>query len=59
LERATYLIREGTFERNDLSAQIQDLLLENDRLKLQVEQKKTQYALLEEKKADNELRMKR
>jgi len=53
------LIREGTFERNDLSAQIQDLLLENDRLKLQVEQKKTQYALLEEKKADNELRMKR
>ena len=35
------------------------LLLESDRLKLQLEQKKTQLALVEEKKAENELKMKR
>ena len=35
------------------------LLLEADRLKLQLEQKKTQLALVEEKKAENELNMKR
>jgi hypothetical protein len=34
-------------------------MLENDRLKLMVETKKTSLALLEEKKAENELRMKR
>ncbi len=32
--------------------------MENDRLKLKVEQKKTQFALLEERKAENELKMK-
>ena len=34
------------------------LRLENDRLNLQVEQKKTQLALVEEKRAGNELKMK-
>lgn len=37
----------------------QNLLLENDRLKLIVEQKKTAMALLEEKKAEKELKMKK
>ena len=39
--------------------QFEELLLETDRLKLQLEQKKTQLALVEEKKAENELNMKR
>jgi uncharacterized protein (DUF3084 family) len=34
-------------------------VLENDRLKLQLEQKKTQLALVEEKKAETELEMKK
>ena len=38
--------------------QFEELLLESDRLKLQLEQKKTQLALVEEKKAENELKMK-
>jgi len=38
---------------------LEELLLETDRLKLQLEQKKTQLALVEEKKAENELNMKK
>lgn len=41
LERATFLIRESTYERNDLQVQLSDVMLENDRLKLMVEQRKT------------------
>lgn len=42
-----------------MRVQLEDLLLETDRLKLQLEQKKTQLALVEEKKAENELTMKK
>ena len=59
LERATILLRESNQHSGQLESQLQMLQLENDRLHLMVEQKKTQYALLEEKKATNELQMKR
>jgi hypothetical protein len=55
---ATELIRESCNEREMIVQNNNELKLENDRLKLKVEQKKTQFALLEERKAENELKMK-
>ena len=55
---ATELIRESCNEKEIILQANNELKLENDRLKLKVEQKKTQYALLEERKAENELKMK-
>ena len=56
---ASEMIRESCVERDSLQASNCGLQLENDRLQLVVEQKKTACALLEEKKAENELRMKK
>jgi hypothetical protein len=59
ITQASDLIRESCNERDQLAVDYQGVLLENDRLKLMVENKKTQIALNEEKRAENELRMKR
>ena len=56
---ACQLLKEATEENRAVREQFEELLLETDRLKLQLEQKKTQLALVEEKKAENELNMKR
>ena len=53
------LAKEATIENKNMREELDQLLLESDRLKLQLEQKKTQLALVEEKKAENELNMKR
>ena len=59
LNWALTVAREATLENQSLKEELDSLLLESDRLKLQLEQKKTQLALMEEKKAENELQMKR
>jgi len=56
---AAELIHEATQENRELKQEIEELLLENDRFRLQLEQKKTQLALECEKRAENELKMKR
>ena len=56
---ACQLLRDATEENRGVHVQLDDLLLECDRLNLQLEQKKTQLALVEEKKAENELNMKK
>ena len=56
---ASELIREATVENKNLKDELESLYLEVDRLRLQLEQKKTQLALTQEKKAENELRMKK
>jgi len=55
---ATEVIRESCNEKEIILQANNQLKLENDRLKLKVEQKKIKYALLEERKAENELKMK-
>ena len=52
-------MREATDENFEAREQLDNLLLECDRLNLQLEQKKTQLALVEERKAENELMMKK
>ena len=59
LSWALNLLKEATMDNKNLKEELDQLLLESDRLKLQLEQKKTQLALVEEKKAENELNMKR
>ena len=59
LSWALNLAKEATIENKTMREELDALLLEADRLKLQLEQKKTQLALVEEKKAENELNMKR
>lgn len=46
-------------EINKLTDQNRQTQLINDRLKLQLEQKKTQLALIQEKQAENELELKK
>ena len=53
------MIRELSVHNLSLQEELDVFILENDRLKLQLEQKKTQLALVEEKKAETELKMKR
>lgn len=59
LRKADELLRESVIENKDLRNSNQILSLEVDRLQLQLEQTKTSLALIEEKKAETELEMKK
>lgn len=59
LAEAELLVNEFALNNQALQEELDEFVLENDRLKLQLEQKKTQLALVEEKKAETELEMKK
>lgn len=59
LRKADELLRESAIEIKNLREERDRIKLDNDRIVLQLEQTATQLALVEEKKAENELEMKR
>lgn len=59
LRKADELLRESALEIKSLREEKEKYKLECDRLRLQMEQTSSQLALVEEKKAENELEMKR
>lgn len=59
LRKADELLRESAIEIKNLREEKDKFRLDNDRLRLKLEQTSTQLALVEEKKAENELEMKR
>ena len=59
LRKADEVLRESSYEIMNLREERERLVLETDRLRLQLEQTATQLALVEDQKAENELGMKR
>jgi hypothetical protein len=59
LRKTDELLREKMLEQKDINELNESLRLENDRLQLQTEKLKNSLALVEERRAEMELNMKR